>query len=76
MSIRFIGRFSRPEKMLRLFCAVKNVGKVGDGVGFSRKTTLAIVPRIFAFRREREGWKLTILGIRIHRVKSFGGIFT
>lgn len=66
-----------PNAMLfRLFRWTWNRGQVGDGKGYSCKLSVALAPRLFGFRREHEGWILTMLGIRVHFAKSYGGIFT
>lgn len=70
---RMVWRYSRSEKMIRLFRVFRHVGRVGDGVGFSEMVSLAVVPCLLRHEREMRGWCLTILGLRVHYQKDFGG---
>lgn len=75
MAFKFIGRYSPPERLLRLARFVWQTGKVGDGSGYSSKFTLGLRPALFGFRREWDGWLLTVCGLRLHYQRSYGGIF-
>ena len=48
-------------------------GRVGDGVGYSVKLSLAVGPRLLRFGRDCQGWTLALLGLIVHYEKSFGG---
>ncbi len=69
-------RLSPRERIFRLFRVVWTRGAVGDGSGCSSKLSVALAPRLARFDREFNGWFLTILGVRIHKQRSFGGIHT
>ena len=73
--LRWIGRYDAPARMLRLARLTWTRGTVGDGQGYSSKLTLALWPRLFHVAREFQSWAVTLLGLRVHLVRSYGGIF-
>jgi hypothetical protein len=78
-SLRFkpVMRFDEIQNHLRLFRLMWERGRPGvPGGGYSAKLAIGLRPRLF--HREREYGKaflLTILGLRIHYSRSYGGIF-
>ncbi|NTG07134.1 hypothetical protein [Rhizobium rhizogenes] len=78
-SLRFksVLRFDEIQKHLRLFRLIWERGRPGvPGGGYSAKLAIGLRPRLF--EREREYGKaflFTILGLRIHYSRSYGGIF-
>ena len=78
-SLRFkpIMRRDGTQKHLRLFRLLWERGTPGvPGGGYSAKLAIGLRPRLF--EREREYGKaflLTILGLRVHYSRSYGGIF-
>jgi hypothetical protein len=78
-SLRFkpVMRFDEIQKHLRLFRLLWERGTPGTpGGGYSAKLAIGLRPRLF--EREREYGKaflITILGLRIHYSRSYGGIF-
>ena len=60
--------------VLRLGRLVWARGKMMHG-GYTAKLSLALTPRLFQFSRE---WKysfcLTLLGVRLHYERSYGGV--
>lgn len=72
-NLRFkrVMRFDEIQRHFRLFRVMWEVGTVGDGKGYSAKLAVGIMPKLF----HREGGRLTILGLRVHYCRSFGGIF-
>jgi hypothetical protein len=72
-NLRFkrVMRFDEIQRHFRLFRVMWEVGTVGDGKGYSAKLAVGIMPKFF----HREGGRLTILGLRVHYCRSFGGIF-
>jgi hypothetical protein len=48
-------------------------GRPGFG-GHSDKLSLAISARPFGFRAERDDWEVTVLWLRVHHLRSHGGI--
>lgn len=61
----------------RLIRIMWEVGEVGLGRGgYSTKLSLALVPRLFGWYREtKTSWFLTVLCLRIHKCRSYGGLF-
>lgn len=74
MTFRRIFRYDPDNQLLRLLRMTWQRETVGDGKGYSAKFTLGLRPCLFSFRREYGGWLLTILGLRLHYDRSFGGI--
>ena len=78
-SLRFksVLRFDEIQNHLRLFRLMWERGRPGEpGGGYSAKLAIGLRPRLF--HREREYGKaflLTILGLRVHYSRSYGGIF-
>lgn len=71
---RKLMRYDPGSKMLRVGRVVWQRGEVGDGQGYSTKLTLGLRPALFSWRRESRGWKLIVLGVRVHLDRSYGGI--
>jgi hypothetical protein len=62
------------QRMLRLCRWVWQRGVVGDGQGYSSKLSLALRPAPLSWHKERDGWLLTVAGVRVHYKRSWGGI--
>lgn len=77
MKLKTVFRWSNHQRMFRLFRVCWTRGTVGvPGGGYSAKLTVALAPRLFRFGDPWcDGWSLTLLGIRIHYIRSYGGIF-
>ena len=77
LRFRVVMRFDEIQKHLRLFRLLWERGTPGvPGGGYSAKLAIGLRPRLF--EREREYGKaflITILGLRIHYSRSYGGIF-
>lgn len=67
MTFRAILRYEPPVKKFRLF---RYVWQDGDESG---KVTFALQPKLFAWEREFQSWRLSFLGLVIHRETSRGG---
>lgn len=65
MKLKRVMRWDRDARLLR----VRRV-TWGDG---HRKLSLGLRRRLFAYRREWDGWLLTVLGVRVHYQRSYGG---
>lgn len=63
-------------RRVRLFRFLWTHGVVGDGRGYSAMLSITLQPRLFVFEREYFGWALTVLGLRLHHLKAFGGHIT
>lgn len=64
-------RFDKSQKLLRLFRVTWERGQVGDGRGYSAKVAIGLAPRLF----HRDDGRITVLGVRVHYAKSYGGIW-
>ncbi len=78
LRIKRVLRHDEIQGHFRLFRVMWETGEVGDGKGRSNMVSVALQPRLFRWRREFSGsktWMLVLLGVRIHRKVSYGGIF-
>lgn len=75
MTFKPVMRYDPILRWVRLFRLIWNTGVVGDGQGYSSKLTVALTPRLFRWDRGWHAWTLTILFVRIHYVRSYGGRF-
>lgn len=61
----------------RLFRIMWEKGEPGKpGGGHSNMVSVAMQPKLFKWDAEGGHWLLIILGLRIHRKRSYGGVFT
>lgn len=74
MRIKRVMRYEPPQRKFRLFRVMWERGVVGKG-GYSAKVAVSLWPRLFHFERDFNEWRLTILGLSVHRKKNYGGIF-
>jgi hypothetical protein len=75
MRFKRVCRWSRGERLFRVARWTWERGRVGDGRGYGAKFSLAFRPALFQFRRELDGWLFTVLGVRLHYARSYGGRF-
>lgn len=70
-------RFDEIQRHFRLFRVMWERGEVGFGSGgYSVKLSVALHPRLLAWRRDGgPSWCLILLGVRVHYARSYGGIF-
>lgn len=72
--IKYVGRWSPQERMLRLARIVWSRGEgPGTGKGYCAKLSLALRPRLLQLHFEQDGWALTLCGVRVHYMRSYGG---
>lgn len=72
MTIKRVMRYDPTQKKLRLFRLLWRRG--APGLPDSAKLSVSLVPCIFGWAREWSGWRITLAGVQIHYLKSFGGI--
>lgn len=72
-NLRFkrVMRLDAVQWHFRLFRLMWERGTVGDGSGYSAKLAVGLMPKVF----HRDGGRVTILGLRVHYCRSYGGIF-
>lgn len=75
MRTKIVLRYSPTERTLRLGRLMWERGVVGSGKGYSAKLSLALVPALFRVSQAWDGWDMTLLGVRLHYKRSYGGIF-
>lgn len=74
LRVKPVFRYSPAEKKVRLGRIMWATGPDSTQPGwYSAFISLTLVPRIFRFERGFHAWELTILGVRIHHQKSYGG---
>lgn len=61
---------------VRLFRIIWERGVVGDGQGYSAFFSVSLEPRLWRHERPLYGWAYTILGLRLHYQRSYGGSYT
>ena len=59
---------------VNLFRIFWTSGDVGDGKGYSAKLSLGLCPSLFRWQSDFNEWCLTMLGIRVHKKRSYGGV--
>lgn len=77
LRLRWVNRWDSRDKVLRLFRITWRRGRAGDGYGYGAKLTLALRPKVFAWLRSKDCAEviLTILGVRLHYQRSYGGFY-
>lgn len=67
--------WSPTERLLRMGRLCWANGKPGQpGGGYSASLSMGLTPRLFRFQRGLLGeWALTLLGVRVHHKRSYGG---
>ena len=75
-NLRFksVMRLDTIQRHYRLFRVMWERGNPGFG-GYSVKFSVALTPQLFAFRREANGWFVTLCAVRLHYARSYGGRF-
>ena len=69
-------RYDEIQGHFRLFRVMWETGVVGAGAGHSNMISVAVQPTMFKWERLcATSWCLVLCGVRIHRKRSFGGIF-
>ena len=69
-------RLDRANRIFRLFKIIGERGRVGDGHGYSSKFSVALEPCLFRYRRGLGSERLvTLIGVRFHYARSYGGRF-
>lgn len=77
MRIKWVMRVDTIQRFFRVCRVMWERGVVGDGEGYSAKFSVAISPHVFSpIRRDaKHDWRVTILGVRLHYARSYGGVF-
>jgi hypothetical protein len=75
MILKPVFRYDPTWPKLRLFRIMWNVGTVGDGKGYSRKLAFSARPKLLAWQRSLDEWRVAVLGLEVHSVTAWGGRF-
>lgn len=75
MKVQTVFRADPVARLYRIARLIWDCGVVGDGKGYSNKLSVALMPRLFGWKREYGGWIATMLGLRVHYSRSYGGRF-
>jgi len=76
LRLKVVLRHDEIQGHFRLFRVMWETGVVGSGAGHSNMVSVAVQPTLFRWERLCAfSWRLVLLGVRIHRKRSFGGIF-
>ncbi|WP_424140942.1 hypothetical protein [Roseomonas chloroacetimidivorans] len=71
-----VGRYDASNRLLRVGRLMWERGVVGDGNGYSAKLSFGLSWRLLPLvRRERDGWLVRVLGLRLHYRRAYGGRF-
>lgn len=74
MRFKRVLRYDRRLRMIRLFRLLYEKGERGRKGWYSAKLSLAIWPKLLHWRTDLWEWEFTILGVRVHSLRSYGGI--
>lgn len=75
LRIKRVMRYDEIQGHFRLFRVMWETGIVGKGEGHSNMVSVALQAKLFHLERYAGSWLLILCGLRIHRKRSFGGIF-
>ncbi len=78
MRVKWIFRRDTIQGFIRILRVTWERGQPGrPGGGYSAKFTVALDPALFSFieRDSATDWRFTLLGLRLHYCRSYGGIF-
>ena len=64
------------ERKLRLFRVMWEANGGPGPNGYSVKVSLNLVPRLFAFKRERNDLRVALMGVQVHLHRSHSGVCT
>ena len=77
LRLKLVGRRDTIQGHFRLFRVMWETGNVGDGLGYSNQVSVALTPRLFRWAKDNSWryWLVECLFIRVHRKRSYGGVF-
>ena len=75
MRFKKVMRLDTIQRHYRLFRLLWTNGKVGDGNGYSAKLSVGLIAKLFSYTRlSRYDISLTVMGLRLHYARAYGGI--
>lgn len=76
MTLKRVFRYDSSNRLLRLFRVIWDGPELSrGGWPVSKKLSVGLRPTLFRWRREDDGWLLTVLGLRVRYRVSHGGRF-
>jgi hypothetical protein len=75
LRVKMVFRRDEIQGHYRLFRIMWERGIVGDGRGHSNMVSVALQPKLLGWSRGDASWMIVFWGVRVHRKRSFGGIF-
>ncbi len=76
LRIKRVMRFAPSERKYRLFRAMWERGEPGkEGGGYSAKVAVSLVPRVARVAVHKYCWRLALLGVELHYMRSYGGCY-
>ena len=76
MKIKFVNRYDKCARILRLFRVVWHNEKPYEkikGQWLSKKFSMALSPKLFNIQNKPDSFSICILGLRFHYKISYGG---
>ena len=73
MKFKPIFTIDKEEQKVRLFRVIWDTGVVGDGKGYSSFVGVSLRPKVFLFTKDTNEWRFALLGVAIHKKRSYGG---
>ena len=73
MMFKSVLRYDEDFKCLRLFRLLGQYGEFGKG-GYSWKFSVSLRPVLFSYDYNYLSYAFTLLGLRLHYKRSYGGI--
>jgi hypothetical protein len=78
MTFKRVMRYAPDERIFRIGRILYQGGPVGSrpgapGGGYSAKLSVSLTPRLLSFSRGLSEWTLTVMGVRVHHRKAYGG---
>lgn len=73
--VKWVGTWSPQERMVRVARLVWSRGFMTMG-GYTAKVSVGLRPALFSAHSDCDGWRLTLLGVRLHYQRSYGGWLT
>lgn len=76
LRFKWVLRRDNIQGIFRLFRIMWERGDVGfDASGYSTKFSVALSPGLLAWQKQGSSIEVTLLGLRFHRCRSYGGVF-
>lgn len=74
MRLKIVNRYAPTERTYRLCRFLWERGTRGERGWYSAKFSVALRPSLFHFGTGYGEWFLTVLGVRMHYQRAYGGV--